>query len=424
MLANSIIRSLFSAVRISLALLLSALIASPDLVLAQEPITCGGTGWTNSTVTLDPPSAPSGYGVETFGAALNGSTLYILGGEQWINQVPTFQTKVLHKSAVSITNGNTTGWFTDNFWKDPNTSPQEVVGYARDLCGAVYTSPSNVSYLYTVGGVYYDSQTALTTGSYGSSTNWVWYTKINANGSLVQPWTRAADLPTGAAGLQLHGTAVVAVGGNTYMYVIGGSTDPAGDTNVGQYVSAKTYYGLISPTTGGIASWTAGPKIKAGLKGLGVYKTCPVVDPVNGTIYVAGGESANGSGNEPAVADVWYTTPTAANPFPAWTLAGQINPNNVVTPDAAQAVAFTNGSIYLMGGDSTGQGGDWCTVMQGQVGSTPGQITWNNNTAMLPGPVSRNAGIAYNGYLYSMGGVLNATSSPDGDEIDWLHVGP
>src|SRR5690349_20514138 len=122
MLANSIIRSLFSAVRISLALLLSALIASPDLVLAQEPITCGGTGWTNSTVTLDPPSAPSGYGVETFGAALNGSTLYILGGEQWINQVPTFQTKVLHKSAVSITNGNTTGWFTDNFWKDPNTS--------------------------------------------------------------------------------------------------------------------------------------------------------------------------------------------------------------------------------------------------------------------------------------------------------------
>jgi len=42
---------------------------------------------------------------------------------------------------------------------------------------------------------------------------------------------------------------------------------------------------------------------------------------------------------------------------------------------------------------------------------------------MLPGHVSRNAGIAYNGYLYSMGGVLNASSSPDGDEIDWLLVG-
>ena len=62
-------------------------------------------------------------------------------------------------------------------------------------------------------------------------------------------------------------------------------------------------------------------------------------------------------------------------------------------------------------------------MMQGQVGSTPGQVTWNSNTAILPGPVSRNAGIVYNGYLYSMGGVLNASSSPDGDEIDWLFVG-
>ena len=348
MLANSTVRSICSTTRIALALLLSVLIASPELALAQEPINCGGTGWTPSTVKLDPPNAPSGYGVETFGATLNGSTLYILGGEQWINQVPTFQTKVLNKLAAAITNGNTTGWSTDNFWNDPNSPTNEVVGYARDLCGVVYTSSSG-SYIYTVGGVYSDSQTVSPNGvNYGFSTNQVWYTKINTNGSLVHPWTQATSLPTpNGAGLQLHGTAIVTVAGNTYMYVIGGSTDPYGDTKVSGYISNNTYYGQISPTSGDIKSWKAGPKIKAGLNGLGVYKTCPVVDPATGTIYVAGGESANGTG-EPATSDVWYTTPTATNPFPAWTFAGPINPGGVVTPDAAQAVAFTNRSIYLM----------------------------------------------------------------------------
>jgi len=367
MFANSTVRSLCSTARITLALLLSALVASPDLALAQEPITCGGTGWTPSTVKMDPPNAPSGYGVETFGAALNGSTLYILGGEQWINQVPTFQTKVLHKSAAAITNGNTTCWFTDNFWKDPN-SPTEIVGYARDLCGVIYTSPSNGSYIYTVGGVYYDSKTVSPDGNYGFSTNWVWYTKINTNGSLVQPWTRAQSLPTPkGVGLQLHGTAIVTVAGNTYMYVIGGSTASEGNNTVSQHLSAATYYGMIDPITGNIATWKNGPPISSATNGL--YKTCPVVDPATGTIYVAGGETFNGPNQPPATANVWYTTPTATNPFPAWSGPTQINPNNSATPVAAQAVAFTNRSIYLIGGDSTGQGGDWCTVLQGQVGS-------------------------------------------------------
>ena len=93
--------------------------------------------------------------------------------------------------------------------------------------------------------------------------------------------------------------------------------------------------------------------------------------------------------------------------------------------DAAQAVAFANGSIILMGGDSNGSGMNICTTYQGVVNSTT-SITWNStNLSMLPFKVSRNAGATNNntGYIYSLGGAV-ALGPTDTPAINYLHVGP
>jgi len=120
----------------------------------------------------------------------------------------------------SLTNGNQTGWFKDNLWTGPAGVP---VGLSRDLCGVSYTSPANGnSYIYTIGGVYYDSTTKVNGQNHGATTNKVWYAQIKSTGGLAV-WKPTASLPV-SPGLQLHGSVVLTVGTNTYLYVIGGST--------------------------------------------------------------------------------------------------------------------------------------------------------------------------------------------------------
>src|SRR5579872_6152106 len=113
MFANSTVRSFCSTARITLALLLSTLIALPDLALAQEPATpCNTSGWTASNSNLAPPGAPSYYGVETFASAVatanNVNYIYAIGGMNCNTSAttyncssPTFQTQVGHATLNS-----------------------------------------------------------------------------------------------------------------------------------------------------------------------------------------------------------------------------------------------------------------------------------------------------------------------------------
>lgn len=238
MRAKSIVRSyIASPTRISLAVVLAVLMVFPDGMAFAGAVTCNASStWQQSTVAL-PGIA------ETLGVALNGNIAYVIGGENWNSGNPVFQTKIFHKSAASLYNGNTTGWYSDNLWQDPNTNPKQVVGFSRDLCGVVANG-----YVYTVGGVYYDTLTVSPNGiNYGFATNQIWYSKIQTNGSLGTWTVSQHKLP---AVVQLHGVVVL----NNYLYVIGGSNDPYGDTNVSHNVTNVVSYAQISQTTGAILS--------------------------------------------------------------------------------------------------------------------------------------------------------------------------
>ena len=386
MSARSIAFSTFNASRIGLALLLTCLLGFPDGTAFAA--TCSSNSyWTKSGASLTTP-------IETFGAAVaptsSGDVMYVIGGEDWTSPTtPVFQTQILHKLVSAVASTSQTSWtFHNDMWKGPAGVP---VGFARDLCGIV-----NNGFLYTVGGVIKDSSI---TNAMGNSTNQVWYAPINSSTGNLGAWKQANSLPVpqGAMGLQLHGSAVVTVGGNTYLYVIGGSNSDHGDGTVNQGITAKVHFAKIN-TDGSLALWDHDgngnpatlPDIPS--QGVGVYKTCPVV--VNGSIYVAGGESKGAS-----LSQVVYATPMADGTFSGgvW---NDTATNFMTTADAAQAVVYNNG-IILMGGDE-GNNNITSSVFDGTV-HADGSVTWSTLTS-LPLAISRNAGATSGGITFSLAG--------------------
>src|SRR6185369_14124456 len=104
-----------SFVRIIIALLLAVLLVFPESVALAQDIRCtASTGWNTSGAPLPNP-------IETFGVALNGTTMYVIGG---YNNTGTgsqvgAQTVVLHKSVGGVASLGSSMWqFSNSLWKD------------------------------------------------------------------------------------------------------------------------------------------------------------------------------------------------------------------------------------------------------------------------------------------------------------------
>jgi hypothetical protein len=385
--------------RISLALLLTILIVFPDGMAFAATYTCSGTTpWHTSGATLPHP-------LETFGAAVNGSRMYVIGG--YDNVDVGAPTNVYHKALSAITTSTVSNnWFSNSLWKDPN-NPTEIVGLSRDLCGKIYTSStSGTSYLYTVGGVYYDAATNNLTGdgkNHGVTTDQVWFAAINSSNGNLGTWIPTSSLPVA---LQLHGSVIMTVGTNTYLYVIGGSTYKD-DSNPSADVQKTVYYAEISPTDGSVGAWMTLPSIPS--PGTGWYKTCPVV--ANGRIYVSGGEDSG-----TALDNVVYATPSTTNgSFTAWTdnSSNYIKIGTTLVTDAPQAVVYFNGAIDLIAGDQTGSGNNTNCVFQGAVNASTGAVTWSTPSTISPFPinVSRNTGTSSSTNIFSLGGLTGSAGN-------------
>jgi hypothetical protein len=393
MFAKSNLRSFTSSpTRITLTLLLTALLVFPDGTAFAATYTCSGTTpWHTSGATLP-------YPLETFGAATNGTRMYVIGGYDNVDNI--FPTFVYHKALSAIaTSSVSSNWYSNSLWTDSATG--EVVGLSRDLCGTIYTSTTGTSYIYTVGGVYFDTNTDPT----GNTTSDVWYAPINSSNGNVGTWTQTSSLPVA---LQLHGTVVL----NGYMYVIGGSTDPHGDTKVSQYTTNAVHYAKIN-SDGSLGSWdpTSLPAIPNPAPGTGLYKTCPVA--YNGSIYVSGGETSGSSVNQVVYATP-ATTGTNIGSFSSWTnnSSNYIVISGTAVADAAQAVVYDNG-ITLIAGDQTGSGGNTNCVFQGAVNTTNGDVTWSTPSSISPVPinVSRNTGAASSSNIFSLGGLTGSAGN-------------
>jgi len=445
MSARSIVRSyLSSPVRMSLALLLTVLLVFPDLALAQEPAApCNMTPntWVQSSANLTPPGSPSNYGVETFAAAVatvNGTTyLYALGGMNCNTSAgyncsssgTTFQSKV-GRATMDPTTGALGTFAWQDLWTPPNGSGP--VGLGRDLCGAIYTSPTTgKNYIYTVGG------DALFAGSTTPVlTNQVWYAQLypttgQNNGELLA-WHQAMKADgvtpiTLPSALDLEGVAVL----NGYLYVIGGSTNV--DPTVASGITDQVWSAQLNPNSGNLMStgFTSQPAILPPPVGVtytgGIYKTCPVVDAATNTIYVAGGQTNNGTSDH-LTGTVEFAVQgsggslTDGSGHSQWGSATSL-PNGLTL--SSQAVVYNTGIILMGGQDAVSGTQDTDNVYLGTINSNS-VIGWSSLSPLstvITGNIERNAGAANGNFVYSLGGeVSHNGNSSDSTAIYCLEL--
>jgi len=423
-----------SAARVSLALLLAVLLVFSDgVALAQTA--CNTSNWEPTSVTLQNP-------IETFAstvATVNSTNyLYVIGGMDCntssgynCSSTPTvFQTQV--GRAVLGSNGSVGSFTWQNLWDLPDGS---TVGLGRDLCGVIYTSPTTgKNYIYTVGGLAYDSgavppSTALT--------NQVWYAQLyptsgQNNGELLA-WHQAMT-PGGVPivlpnALDLEGVAVL----NGYLYVIGGSTNV--DPTVAAGITDQVWSAQLNQNSGNLMStgFTSQPAILPPPMGVtytgGIYKTCPVVDTATNTIYVAGGETNNGTSDH-LTGTVEYAVQGSGGSLTDGMGSAQWgSATSLPVTLASQAVVYNTGIILMGGQDAVTNPHDTDNVYLGTIGSSS-MITWTGGSlpGSLPalpftGYVERNAGATNSNFIYSLGGeVIDSGVSSDSSTIYCLEL--
>jgi hypothetical protein len=212
-------------------------------------------------------------------------------------------------------------------------------------------------YLYYIGG-----------DSGGGALSTAYYAKLNADGSTGAWQTSSNSLPVGR-----YYTAGVAANG--YVYIFGGGNNTA-------------YYAKLN-ADGSTGTWQLS----------GVTFPANVADAtatvVNGYVYVIGGYNAGVSST------VYYSKLNADGSIGSWTTSANPLPSGRDFP----AAISLNGYIYVIGGNS---GTAQTSVYYAKVNSNGSTGSWTNNSNLLSNGI-QDAGIATaNGYVYIIGGYNGA----------------
>ncbi len=408
------------------------------------------TGWINYTCTFVTPSSHSGtpyiyikqtdnvihtfYIDEVQLVAGNIPNQYQSGTIQLngvLNSPIAIQNATNSTTAFSIQNASATNVFNVD---TTNGGAISVFGTTNGEVGPWTTQTNNLAtglndssvvyangYIYILGGG--DSgNTAQTTTQYA---------KVNADGSLGS-FTAGPALPAG----RRLGTAVFL---NGYLYYMNGS---------GTGAAGQVYYTRVNPD-GGLNAWQTNPvnMPQANRTGMAAFT-------YNGLIYVWGGSATQDytfvkPNTDGSLTNFTYVTQytlnsnrdftgvAVANGFVYW-VGGR---NNVPTGTAVVSYAainsdgtlgtasttsslpeartfngrveIINGYLYAIGGGNA-SGTARNTVYYAKINSTTGGVgTWNtavNNLPMTTG-VTDNETISANGYLYSIGGIIDGSSA-------------
>ncbi|TAH34233.1 hypothetical protein EYC59_03020 [Candidatus Saccharibacteria bacterium] len=331
--------------------------------------------------------------------------LYVVGGsttDSGNNNVAT-----VRYTALDSSTGNNGAW-----------STATALPAGRGSSGCV----AHNGYLYVVGGF---------TGASVTSKS-VLYIAINSNGTLGASWTTSGNSLTNDAefkpGVFTYGTS-----DGMYMYVLGGC-DAIGTT------CDNTYYAPLNASTGAVGGWTvSGNSMVNQYKARGyaqvgkylyafggedgastVYSATEYTSinndgsinawasttglntgmdfvngtTVNGCIYQVGGENPNGT----LQAIVQYACPAANGTISAW-----YNAPNLTVATTDMGVTSYNGYIYGVGGYTTSvqTTTQYAYVNNGGSGSNG---TWTQSGNQLTGSTYASGAVAYNGYVYTVGG--------------------
>lgn len=298
-------------------------------------------------------STPNGAARGAYAISVYNGYIYMSGG------------KYCTASCTDLTSTYTTDVQYAQINPDGSLGVWASAGSAFTTARALHKSVIYNGYFYILGGWQ---------GSLGSAPTNVQYAKINTNGTLGT-WlsgTSMTSTRTAAAILALDG----------FLYTIGGSD-----------ITATVQY-IPLYANGSMGAWQSTDAITNGRGGIAgaTYKD---------TIYVGGGSSNNGG---TLYADVQYATIKTAGHTNDWrTLTNQFT----TARSHAASVAY-NGYLYVAGGSTVpDSAADALADVQYAAINDDGTLgTWAATTSFSTKRIYHDL-VAYNGYLYIVGGQTN-----------------
>jgi hypothetical protein len=375
---------------------------------------CGSTAGTIGSWVATTPftstAMPARYGLGT--VAYQGN-LYVMGGIAWVStgDCTGGGNDICNGTFYAPINANGTigSWAATTTF--PSSSPNMPNRY--DLGAVAYNG-----YLYVMGGV-----ANVSTGDCTNYCNGVFYAPINSNGTIGS-WAQTGTFTATSMPARANFGAVAY---NGYLYVLGGhGTSSSGDCTATGNLCNGTFYAPIN-ANGTIGSWTSTTAFTSTAM---PARTNFGAVAYNGYLYVLGGSDNTASGDctssycngvfyaplDPAGVTSTYTTTTT---FPS-------SSPTMPARYGASTVAY-NGYLYVLGGASYTSGGD-CTATSnlcngvfyapissnGTIGSWAATTTFPSSSPNMPARYYFGA-VAYNGYLYVIGGYSGTTTGDCGN---------
>ena len=220
----------------------------------------------------------------------------------------------------------------------------------------------------------------------GGSSNY--YTRINSDGTLGLSWTQTTSFSG-----NIEGGAAVAYNG--YMYMLGGSTGSPGSCGANSNCLNTSYYAPINGD-GTLGAWGATTVLNRA-------EAAAEAVAYNGYMYISGGSGSA------AFSNVDYAHINADGTLGAWTAL-----NSMIGGRYAHIMYAYNGYMYIAAGYQNRSDVQYALInANGTLG------TWLSTTS-LPVGVTYLTGASYNGYLYAMTGYdgTNDTNSVYYAKID------
>lgn len=350
-----------------------------------------------------------------YGSLAYNGYLYILGGSSGDGQCNTTTGTMADVQYAPLNSNGSVGTFsaTSSF------VASELASAGR--CG--FGLGTNNGYMYVIGG---GSTTLIGAAATGHTD--VLYAAINANGTLGT-WTASANKFSNA---RTHNGGVVY---NGYLYVIGGKDQAATYYDDVQYAPLNTdgSVGTFTPTTSfpiaraflTTATYAGKLYISAGYNGTNTNDTRYAAINSDGTLASWQPTTAKPSSNVLALSfhngeaytyggtQVYRSTVASNGALGVWTLMASNNSNAFRSNYQG---AIYNGVLYRMGG-CTSFDGSTCsafttTLQYAQINNGgPGNTSaWTTDSSGTFTARMDNGVVAYNGYLYVIGGCTNLSS--------------
>lgn len=341
---------------------------SASTSVARMPINAAGTLGTYTTTSI----TQMGTGRMLFGAFVADSYLYVIGG-----------------CSSTLANCNTSGNALATVYSAKITASTGALGawtQQSSLSTARYGFGTAIlnGYVYVFGG---------TANGGGSPLTSIEYASFDYTNGTVNAWTTASstyDLPVGLSNF------AIAVNGNT-VYIAGGCT--TGTANSCSAWTNAVYHIQLSGSGGLASTWSSGgtdASFTNSRYGLGMTV-------VNGILYIIGGYD-----NTTYYSDSQYA-PIAAN----GTVGTWQTGTSMATTAMGSSVSSQNGMLYVVGGYN----GSYQTTVRYSTTNNGGRgqtSTWTTNatdlTAIYPSGTGYGKTVAFNGYLYLIGGASSSSN--------------